>query len=219
MENFIFLQKQYKKHSCMKKIIGFLLCCFTLVSCKKENKEETKIDTTTIENPKPTERNDFDFSKIALSEVELGEIPYFELQEDYEFQRKNASENDTLRYWTGTRFESPVGKTFEGRIVPKETKKFSSAAITEDFDSKFTKAGAVKVFEGKVPVSAIQSYIELHGEGNSIKHLDAYGFQGYANSWVYLIRQKTNNIWIQLNESDDNASMLIGITQQKAANK
>ena len=203
----------------MKKTIGFLLCCLTLVSCKKENKEETITDQTTIENPIPTQGNDFDLSKVALSEVELGEIPYFELQEDYKFQRSNTSENDTLRYWTGARFESPVGKTFEGRIVPKETKKFSSAAITGDFDSKFNKARAVKVFEGKVPVLAIQSYIEAHGESNSIKHLDAYGFQGYANSWVYLIRQKTKNIWIQLNESDDNASLLIGITEQKAENK
>lgn len=201
--------------------LSTLLISLSLISCKntKEEKEtksdETQSSTELVSKEEAATTSKFDINKIPLSTYPIAEIPFFSLPSNYEFSRKFNSNYETIRFWTGEDFELPEGNLFYSRITPTEKNQFSVLELTKNLDKVISDAGGVQVFQGKVPNEAIQKNEEMYPITDYNLKTTAYGFQGYAKTWTYVIRQTKQNIWLQLNESDDNASLYISILKTK----
>ncbi len=194
----------------MKRTILFGLAIGLLVTaCKTSGSDNAK------NKDKAVPSVGFDLAKIPISTAEIGSIPYFQLPEGYNFSTRNNNDYDFLRFWTGSEFLLPEGKVFQSRIIPNQGKSFSSLEFMKGFEATLKKAGAIQIFEGKVPREEIDKFEETNGTQNRINNLDAYGFQGYAKTWIYVIRHPDKYIWFQINESDDNASINLGIVESE----
>jgi len=204
----------------MKRIyLSTLLISFFLISCKNSNEKadiqelenQTNSELSGEDDMSKTAATDFDITKIPLSNFSIEEIPFFNLPDGYEYSSKNNRDYESIRFWTGNDFELPEGSLFYGRISMTENKQFSLFELTKILDNFFKEAGGVQLFQGKVPMEAIDKNEELIPITDYDLKTTAYGFQGYAKTWTYAIRQSDQNIWIQLNESDDSASLYIAI--------
>lgn len=184
---------------------------FSNCSGKKNDNPPTSEEVVSDSSAEPAKAS-FDINAFPLSTVELGEIPYLTLPAGYEHKWKDQiTDLDQLAFWTTDHFEIPEGKVFANRITTVEGKTFSSVELMKELEKSILDAGGVKVHEGKIPLSTVTALKEQMGDNHTLKYLSAYGFMGYAKSWVYVIHQTDKNIWIQFNESDDNASMLWGV--------
>lgn len=208
----------------MKKIcLPLILIVASLISCKnsKENNKHQEVENQNnaemvVENEvAETETTDFDITKIPLSSFTITDLPFFNLPDGYEYSSKYNREYESIRFWTGDDFELPEGSLFYGRISTTENKQFSILELTKNLNKVFLDAGAVELFQGKVPREAIVKNEELNPITDYGLSGTAYGFQGNAKTWTYVIRQNLHNIWIQLNESDDRASLYISILKTK----
>lgn len=209
----------------MKKGYLFVLIIgFSLISCKDtKDTNDTKDDKTNSNTEiieenitSDTENSNFDITKIPLSNFKITEIPFYSLPTGYEYSHKENRDYESIRFWVENSFVLPEGNLFFGRIIPSINKSFSALELTKNLDKVFTDAGAVKVFEGKVPLEAIKKNEDLHPITDYGLKANAYGFQGFSKTWSYVIRQNNQNFWIQLNESDDNASLHVAILKTKA---
>ncbi len=208
----------------MKKIcITLILIVASLISCKNSNEKnssqeiENQNDVKIVEKNEITEtkNTDFDITKIPLSSFTIIDLPFFNLPDGYEYSSKYNREYESIRFWTGNDFELPEGSLFYGRISTTENKQFSILELTKNLNKVFTDAGGVELFQGKVPREAILKNEESNPINDYGLSGTAYGFQGYAKTWTYVIRQDLQNVWIQLNESDDRASLYLSILKTK----
>lgn len=194
----------------MRRTILFVFVIGLIVSaCKTSGSDSAK------NNAQDVQSNGFDLTKIPISTAQIGTIPYFQLPDGYTFSTRYTNDYDYLRFWTGSEFLLPEGKVFQSRITPVSGKSFSSLEFMKGFEATLKEAGAVQIFEGKVPREEIGKFEEINGTQNRINNLDAYGFQGYAKSWIYVVRQPNKYVWFQINESDDNASINLGIVESE----
>ncbi len=194
----------------MRHTILFGLAIGLLVSsCKTSGADSAKSKNEAVQSV------GFDLTKLPISSVEIGSMPYFQLPDGYTFSTRTINDYDFLRFWTGTDFLLPEGKVFQSRITPVPGKSFSSLEFIKGFEATLKAAGAVQIFEGKVPREEIDKFEAINGTQNRINNLDAYGFQGYAKSWIYVVRQPNRYVWFQINESDDNASIHLGIVESE----
>tara|TARA_R110002051_G_scaffold63132_1_gene114888 strand:- start:9066 stop:10088 length:1023 start_codon:yes stop_codon:yes gene_type:complete len=208
----------------MKKILlSTILIGISLISCKNSNEKSTPQEVENQNNVKTVQENeitetkskDFDISKIPLSSFTIIDLPFFDLPDGYEYSSKFDRDYESIRFWTGNNFELPEGSLFYGRISTTENKQFSILELTKNLNKVFMDAGAVELFQGKVPREAIVQNEELNPITDYGLSGTAYGFQGNAKTWTYVIRQNLQNIWVQLNESDDRASLYIAILKTK----
>ena len=203
--------------------LATLIISISLISCKnateKNNSQEIENQTNSEQvletETTQTEKAGFDITKIPLSTVAITELPFFNLPTGYIYSSKFNRDYESIRFWTGEDFELPEGILFYGRIAPVENKQFSVLELTKNLDKVFTDAGGVQVFQGKVPRAAIDKNEETNPITDYGLKTTAYGFQGYAKTWTYVIRQQNQQVWIQLNESDDNASLYVAVLKTK----
>ena len=208
----------------MKKNFLFALLGLTLFSCKDStSKEETNAteDTSTIEAVETKDVNEneptaFNLTQIPVSTFPISELPFFSLPTGYKYSHEEKRNYETIRFWTGSSFEMPEGELFCGRISNDKNHSYSGLELFKNLDQIFKEAGAVAVFEGKVPQEAITKNEEKNPISDYSIKSNAYGFQGFAKTWTYVIRQENQNIWLQLNESDDNASLHVAMIKTKA---
>ncbi|WP_047419531.1 OmpA family protein [Cellulophaga sp. Hel_I_12] len=208
----------------MKKIcIPLILILASLNSCKDSIEKNSSQDIENQDDVKivrekeitETKKIDFEITKIPLSSFTIIDLPFFNLPDGYEFSSKNNRDYESIRFWTGNDFELPEGSLFYGRISTTENKQFSILELTKNLNKVFTDAGGVELFQGKVPREAILKNEESNPISDYGLRGTAYGFQGYAKTWTYVIRQDLQNVWIQLNESDDRASLYLSILKTK----
>ena len=208
----------------MKKNFLLALLGLSLFSCKKDtttenkNNSENEVATETLEQKTSNEKESqtFDLTQIPISTFPITQIPFFSLPMGYKYSHEEKRNYESIRFWTGSSFEMPEGELFCGRISNDKDHSYSALELFKNLDQIFKDAGAVTLFEGKVPQEAITKNEEKYPISDYGIKSNAYGFQGFAKTWTYIIRQENQNIWLQLNESDDNASLHVAIIKTKA---
>ncbi|MCO6161361.1 OmpA family protein [Flavobacterium sp. NRK F7] len=208
----------------MKKIFLLAILGLSLFSCKKDtttentNNSENEVATETLEQKSSNENDSktLDLTKIPISTFPITQIPFFSLPTGYKYSHEEKRNYESIRFWTGSSFEMPEGELFCGRISNDKDHSYSGLELFKNLDQIFKEAGAVALFEGKVPQEAITQNEEKYPISDYGIKSNAYGFQGFAKTWTYIIRQDNQNIWLQLNESDDNASLHVAIIKTKA---
>ena len=208
----------------MKKFFLLPILGLSLFSCKKDttpenkNNSEIEVATETLEQKSSNENNSktLDLTQIPISTFPITQIPFFSLPTGYKYSHEEKRNYESIRFWTGSSFEMPEGELFCGRISNDKDHSYSGLELFKNLDQTFKEAGAVALFEGKVPQEAITQNEEKHPISDYGIKSNAYGFQGFAKTWTYIIRQDNQNIWLQLNESDDNASLHVAIIKTKA---
>lgn len=134
----------------------------------------------------------FDIAKVAVSTAKLGAFPYIGLPEGYEWQRSQTRDFDHFLFWTGTAFEDVEGKFYEGKIVASKGKEYSQYELKRNLEAMLSQAGAVKVFEAKIPRD------ELKKLPADIRTDKVDGLSDVYNhaATVWVIRRNDRQIWV-----------------------
>lgn len=200
----------------MKKITIALLL-FTILGCNtkttnvKENGTNAVLD---LEIRTELNEDSFDINSIPISDYEVSDVIFFELPVGYLYNRpKNVIDYDQFAFFVSTdKYVFKEGKLFQSRITTDENKIFSLIELLRNIENVVVKQfNGSKVFEGKAnreSISELNEKIQMY-------NYDGYGFIGYTESYVYLIRNNNKETWIHIAKTDDNASAEIGILQTK----
>lgn len=155
----------------------------------------------------------FDLSGLPLSEVALGEFPYFEPPEGfeeawprdrhdrtrYDFARFPFQAGAGIEHWVEGRFHQAGIGASGGRAGPP-------AVLRRHVEAEVARAGGRLLFEGRIP----SNRLDAHGAEV------AQGFiEGRGDVWnhpvaVFAIRRPDTEIWIHLVAHDFGASWIIG---------
>ncbi|WP_226388950.1 OmpA family protein [Penaeicola halotolerans] len=206
----------------MKKLI-LLLSFISLFSCdqKKEspenNESNTKEMSSEMENPKTesiSTSSGFDISAIPISKTNISDLVFFNLPNGYKFDNpKNIIDYDQFAFFVDKEtYLFKEGKLFQSRISTIDwNKKFSLIELLRNIENVIESSAGQKIFEGMVS----RESVEKINEKVKLYNYDGYGFLGYAKTFSYLIRNEDKETWIQITESDDDASVCIGVLQTK----
>lgn len=164
---------------------------------------------------KPVAIVPFDVATLAVSKVNLGELPFFGLPQGYEVQNKPH-----VRHWArfpvrmGDGLHWVSGATWSGLIVANSDsgKTFSALEVQRNLENLITAAGGSKVFEGPLRREAYY--------GPTVEDEIGSGFIAAVNlsdatASVYAIRQADRTVWLQLaTESNGSGAGLVVIEEK-----
>ena len=189
----------------MKTLVYFLSVLF-FVSCgkKKEEKtsetnkktENTEVNKSTENNNNDSARQDLDWDKIAVSDEEIGDFPYFEAPDGLYIRSgektgyTSFNKFDKQEFFLGNGFYEAQGKSVKIYFNAKET--WSSLFFTKSIENQLNKFGAVKVFEGTINRDKFYKLQE------TVPDLYNYTFNIGEVVKVYAIKQENKKILIQI---------------------
>ncbi|WP_170318419.1 OmpA family protein [Sphingomonas sp. PAMC 26621] len=112
-------------------------------------------------------------------------------------------------FWTGKAFNDIEGQTFMVTLDAAPNKQFSSYELQKNMQTLFQQAGAVKVFEGKIPYDTLKALPDTVRSEISPGLGDAYNDP--VETWV--IHRPHDAIWI--NYSTNTAQGAFAVVQTK----
>ena len=207
----------------MKKLI-VLLSLISLISCDQKNRgqenneSQEKEMSSEMENTKTeaiSPDSGFDINTIPISKTNISDLVFFNLPDGYKFDSpKNIIDYDQFAFYVDKEtYLFKEGKLFQSRISTIDwNKKFSLVELLRNIESVIQSSGGHKIFEGIVSrqsVEQIEEKVKLY-------NYPGYGFISYAKTYSYIIKNEDKETWIQITESDDNASVYIGVLQTKS---
>ncbi len=189
----------------MKKTLIILSIGALLAACNKkaEQKTDTAYDTVAIDTPTAIEKSSgattqFDINAVPVSNAELGDFPFFSFPKGLDFQNKPVQRSYDRLFFPLNGVMTPIeGKVWKTYVVNEKnnTEEWSLPYFLKSYDEAITKAGGVKIFDGKV------SQQELDRIKEEAKY---FGEEGSIDYWnepvkVYVIRRpKGDDIYVQL---------------------
>lgn len=211
----------------MKKLyyVFITLLISVLISCKNETKtkdtiaNETTLDT--IQENKTEEKTNnksntatFDINTIPISNVELGEFPFFSLPKGLQTTNKPIKKSFDVIYFPIDSVMTPL----EGRIWKSYIRQernsdedWSLRYFEKSYDEAIIAVGGVKIFDGKITNDEYKRY---HDQATYLGEDGSIGYVGETIK-VYVIRRPNgDDIYIQL--SGDTASGKLNILQKEA---
>ena len=205
----------------MKKITLRVLALATLATgCHHKPKaDETAIATNVTAAAVPAKPiaaaaaplpANFSIDNVPISNAPLGRFPYFGWPANYAPQNtpKEVGFGHFL-YWTGKAFNDVEGQTFMVTLLAAPDKQFSTYELKRNMEALFQQAGAVKIFEGKIPYDTLKALPE-NVRGEMAPGLgDAYNDP--VETWV--IHRPHDAIWI--NYSTNTAQGSFAVVQTK----
>lgn len=204
----------------MKKIV-LVLSFLSVFSCNQKKKNAEKNEPIQKEMASETENNksmqttgSFDINLIPISKNNISDVLFFNLPNGYKFDTpKNSIDYDQFAFFVDKEtYFFKEGKLFQSRISTSDVnKKFVLIELLRNIENIIESSGGQKIFEGivsKESVAQIEEKIKLY-------NYVGYGFISHAKTFSYLIKNEDKETWIQITESDDNASVYIGILQTK----
>lgn len=207
----------------MKKLI-VLLSFISLFSCDQKKKSPVNNEShnkemfSEMENTKTdsiSTSSGFDINSIPISKTKISDVIFFSLPNGYKFdQPRNITDYDQFAFFVDKEtYLFKEGKLFQSRISTIDrNKKFTLIELLRNIESVIESSGGHKIFEGIVSRKSIEQIDEKVKLYNYV----GYGFISYARTFSYLIKNVDKETWIQITESDDNASVYIGILQTKS---
>ena len=149
---------------------------------------------------------DFSIDNVPVSNAPLGKFPYFGWPANYAPQNTPQSTNFAhFLFWTGKGFKDVEGQTFMVTLVAAPNKQFSTYELKKNMEALFQQAGAVKVYEDKIPTEALKAVPDairmelLMGLGDV--------WNDPAETWV--IRRPHDAVWIHYTTNTAQASIAI----------
>ena len=153
---------------------------------------------------------DFSIDNVPISNAPLGKFPFFGWPANYQAQNTPKEIGfGHFPFWTGKAFDDVEGQTFMVTLVSASDKQFSSYELQKNMHALFQQAGAVKVYEGKIPNDTIMALPDTV-RGEIAPGLgDAYNDP--VETWV--IHRPHDAIWI--NYSTDTSQASLAVVQTK----
>ena len=149
-------------------------------------------EATGPEAATPDESPGFDIGSAPVSQVTLGDFPYFTLPTGYENPNDPIPMRsfDRVAAWTGDRLEWIEGRVFETLVFAEDGKGWSRLEVIRNLDHQIRQAGGVKVTESKLPQEVVEAWDaeQEYSQGRG----DIYNAQ--VNTW--LVRKPDRNIWL-----------------------
>ncbi|MDR7211688.1 OmpA family protein [Flavobacterium piscis] len=191
----------------------------TIVSCKSENNKENPADINPtniekIETNSNSEISGLDINSIPISSKNIDNIIFFDLPKGYVFdQPKNISDYDQFAFFVSTdEYILKEGELFQSRVSTIDNKTFSFLELLRNLESIIIdQLEGKKIFEGKLnseKVNDLREKVQMY-------NYPGYGFLGYTDSYVYLIKNKDKENWIHVAKTDDNMSIGLAVLQTK----
>lgn len=196
----------------MKKTILSIIIAFSILGCnnssKKDNSDTTLTDSLSKNKiPASSEsknmNSDFDLNNIKESTADLGEFPYLNPPESYNYNhnkiinKQDINDFDKEYFAVAGKLIPVEGKSFKSTIEKDRSdgKRFNSLIVGKSYENAILALGGVLVNNITIP----QSEIKRVGDKELIeKH---YGFSLDYNLLddikTYIIKTKDKEIWIQ----------------------
>ena len=153
---------------------------------------------------------DFSINNVPISNAPLGKFPFFGWPANYQAQNTPKEIGfGHFPFWTGKAFNDVEGQTFMVTLDAAPNKQFSSYELQKNMHALFQQAGAVKVYEGKIPNGTIMALPDTVRSEIAPGLGDAYNDP--VETWV--IHRPHDAIWI--NYSTNTAQGSIAIVQTK----
>ncbi len=144
----------------------------------------------------------FNLDSLPISTVPLGKFPYISLPENYKslgLDKDSVQNFARFPFWVGDKEHWVEGKIYstpfsyyEGKEMKLEH--YSSLEVQKNLESVVTQLGGTKVFEGKIPASAIDSWME--GVRANVKGIIDITYDKASPIFTYVVRRNDGNIWI-----------------------
>ncbi len=101
---------------------------------------------------------DFSIDNVPISNAPLGKFPFFGWPANYQAQNTPKEIGfGHFPFCTGKAFKDVEGQTFMVTLDAAPNKQFSSYELQKNMHTLFQQAGAVKVYEGKIPNNMIMA--------------------------------------------------------------
>ncbi|TYR37290.1 OmpA family protein [Sphingobacterium phlebotomi] len=214
----------------MKNYVITYLLLFTIAlftgcnSSNQSNKETEEVQEETTDTPPVAETEeytseqddsvDFDINTIPISTADIGDFPFFTAPEGAEYiNRAKPIDFDFIVFVTPNKIYEVEGKTFRAHVHKdrKSDREISGRYLIRSFEDAITKAGGVKVFEGKLTKERRDKYAELCTYAGSNGSIDIWN----NPIATYVIRRNDGNIYIAMDKGKSNTTS-IQIVQEKA---
>jgi len=148
----------------------------------------------------------FSIDNIPVSNAPLGKFPYFGLPARYVVQNQAITRDyGRFPFWTGRDFNQVEGKVWLASIVGEKESDYSAFEIKKNMEALFAQAGAVKVFDGRIPYDRIKALPEQELQEINPGFGDAYN--NPAETWV--IRRPDKQIWIHFAQDSAHSGMTV----------
>ena len=156
--------------------------------------------------PSAPEAAAFSIDSVPISNAPLGKFPYFGLPARYVVQNQAITRDyGRFPFWTGKDFAQIEGKTWLASIVGEKEADYSAFEIKKNMETLFAQAGAVKIFEGRIPYERIKALPQEELQEINSGFGDAYN--NPAEVWV--IRRPDKQIWIHFAQDSAHSGMTV----------
>ena len=131
----------------------------------------------------PAEPAAFSIESVPISNAPLGKFPYFGLPARYIVQNQAITHDyGRFPFWTGKDFAQIEGKVWLAAIVGEKEADYSAFELKKNMETLFQAAGAVKIFEGRIPYDRIKALPAEELQDINPGFGDAYN--NPAETWV-----------------------------------
>ncbi|MGG5508054.1 MULTISPECIES: OmpA family protein [unclassified Myroides] len=197
----------------MKRI--FVVCAIAvfLVSCAKKTTDSNEIESNTpVVEQKQEEQvaeeqkaQRFDIESIAVSNVDIGDFPYFNLPTGFRHLNKPLQRNFDVCFFPIDGVMTPFeGKLYKINIDSERGEQFSQRFFEKSMEDYMESIGAVKIFDGEITREEYERYNKQDpNKGDE-------GDIGYAGQHIrfYVIRSaEQGNIYVQYTVNNAGASL------------
>lgn len=147
----------------------------------------------------------FDIATVPVSDVPLGEFPYFVLPAGYVNPNREVPVRDLDRVavWTGDRLEWLEGRIFESFVHAGRGKGWSKLELVRDIGRQVAQAGGVEVTQSKPDRDAIKAWDE--GQAYSPGRGDIYNTD--VATWV--VHRADRDIWVHFAGNGASGSWMV----------
>lgn len=149
-------------------------------------------DTTDASDGDAPAVTGFDLASVPVSNVPLGDFPYFTLPAGYRNPNRPVPvrDFDRVAVWTGDRLEWLEGRIFESFVHTERGKGWSKLEVIRNLGHQITQAGGVEVTQSKPPREAVEAWHE--GQAYSPGRGDIYN----NDVATWLVRRADRDIWL-----------------------
>jgi hypothetical protein len=188
-----------------KRELLLILCLLSslIVACKRPADTATGGDSMSAttsaaqaSSPDATPMQGFDIKEVPVSNVPLGEFPYFNLPAGYTTEGVETEEKDFARFpfWVRGQPVWVEGKFYLATFSPEEGKSMSEFEVKKNFDAMISQLGGVKISEEQTPYDTIKSW----GDEIEAGFLTGLGDVYNNPTTTYVIHRDDGNIWVHL---------------------
>lgn len=195
-------------------LIPLLFACNN--DTKQENSENTGIDIEAstdnqiVEDPTASVAN-FNLEAIPVSDIDLGEFPYFTLPDGLISPKAINRKFDVCFFPIGGVMTPKEGRLYKTYVMAPRGEEYSQRYFEKSMEDYLLSIGAVKVFDGEITK---EEYDRYHKQDPNKGDEGDMGYAGQNIKFYVLRTPKQGNVYVQFTST--NASGYLNILQEEA---